>query len=327
MNEASAITTDTAWLVVSPMCHIMGIGNTSAVLYNGAKAVLEDGVSSLKNIYDAIKNNNCTHTICPPSMIQLFYTLTKNNISKLLGTLKIINIGGAVIPLEMRKRLPVDLPNAKICLRYGASEATITTVLNLGTEQDKFLSVGKPMNAIIKIVDSNNREIKSSKENPGRLAIQSDRLMHGYWKDESLTKQSLVDGWVIINDLACIDDDGYLYILGRADDIINSGGKKISPLEIEDAVNAVTGVQECCCIPVPDPKGILGDVPVVFVVINDTVQCSVETIYKYLNQNLDKYKLPHKIIAIDEIPKNNGGKYLRRELIEIWCRIQNKSNG
>jgi long-chain acyl-CoA synthetase len=170
----------------------------------------------------------------------------------------------------------------------------------------------------IKIVDENRNEIASSIDNPGKVMVKGDMVMKGYWNNEEATKNAIKDGWLVINDYGYIDDKGYVYILGRADDVININGEKVSPLEIEEAANLFEGVSESCCIGVDDPLGLGRQVPVLYVTMKENTSFSEKEIQAHLSKHLEKYKLPYKIICIDEIPVNERGKYLRRELALLW---------
>jgi long-chain acyl-CoA synthetase len=317
------ISTDAVWCDPAPLNHAGTLRRFRGMLYAGVSLVKEDGYGSIKNIYNTIKQNKCTAISAPATAINLFYEETKNNIYKLLGSLQIIQTAGMPVSLDLKKRLLEDLPDTDIISHYGSTEASAPVFISYRKRLDKLASVGFPVHGVnIKIIDDEDREIKSSPENPGRIAVRSDTVMKGYWKDEARTKKSFTqDGWFIMSDLGYVDDDGFLYILGRTDDVINIGGKKISPLELEDVVNKFTGITECCCIGVDDPEGISGQVPVIFVVADDKQAFSERALYDYLKRHLEHYKLPYKIINIGSIPKNAAGKMLRRELLVLWHNI------
>ena len=122
---------------------------------------------------------------------------------------------------------------------------------------DQLLSIGKPVSDIIaRILDDEYKVIPySSQERSGRLAILSKMNMSGYWNASELTDEILKESWAVSNDIAYLDEDGYIFLLGRANDVINVGGKKISPVEIENTAIMYPGIEECCCIAAENPKG------------------------------------------------------------------------
>ena len=138
--------------------------------------------------------------------------------------------------------------------------------------------------------------------------------MKGYLKAEELTKQTLQNGFVYTNDLGYIDEDGFVYVLGRMDDVINYNGIKIAPEEIESIVREYPEVTDCACVPVKDELG--GEAPKVFVSVENKEDFDTSLLLKYLSERMEVNKLPRKAEVIDRIPRTSNGKILRRELKE-----------
>jgi long-chain acyl-CoA synthetase len=118
--------------------------------------------------------------------------------------------------------------------------------------------------------------------------------------------------------MAYFDTDGFVFLMGRSDDIINIGGEKVSPFEIENTIKRHNGIDECCCVSIDDPNKILGKVPLAFITVESTEKYSEEELVAFLKKNIENYKIPYKIIVLDKIPKNTMGKFLRTELLKIW---------
>ena len=127
----------------------------------------------------------------------------------------------------------------------------------------------------------------------------------------------MVDGWLLTNDMVYMDADGYVYMLGRVDDIINVGGEKVSPFEVENIAQESDEIQECICIGVDDPKGILGSIPILFV-IPKKISFDEKAVIHFLSSRIEKYKIPQQILLIDEIPRNQMKKPDRKALHQIW---------
>jgi long-chain acyl-CoA synthetase len=134
------------------------------------------------------------------------------------------------------------------------------------------------------------------------------------------TADALRDGWLVTNDLVYLDADGYVFMLGRSDDIINIGGEKLSPLEVENIASEYEGAGEYACIGIPDPEGLLGQVPVLYV-----GQCrsdySAEELRKYLASRMERIKLPARIIELDKLPRNRMEKLDRRAIAALAAQI------
>ena len=139
--------------------------------------------------------------------------------------------------------------------------------------------------------------------------------MLGYWKDPEETAKVLIDGVVYSNDVAYFDEDGDIILLGRNGDVINVGGSKVSPEEIENACKKMEGVADCGVIPVADP--IKGHVPKLFVQMEPGFALDVKAVKNFLAAGMEPYKVPVYVVEIEKIPRSYNGKLLRKDLKEL----------
>lgn len=167
------------------------------------------------------------------------------------------------------------------------------------------------VNAHYIIVDDEYREIISSKDNCGCLAIGGDCVMMGYWNDPELTAKTMRNGYFYTTDMGYIED-GLVFLTGRKDDMIHIGGYKVAPVEIEDAAMHCTGIEDCVCVAVDDPNS--GQAPKLYIVLKEGFIFDRAGISKELRSKLESHKIPKQIEAIDEIPRSSVGKKLRRQL-------------
>lgn len=158
---------------------------------------------------------------------------------------------------------------------------------------------------------------KASKDTPGTILLGGDILMDGYWKNPEKTKQILYDGLLHTEDIGYSDESGNIYILGRKSDVINSGGNKIAPAEIESVMMSNIHVAECACVPMEDK--IAGQVARLFVVKKDET-ITVESLRTFLEDRLEGFKVPKRIDFIPELPKAANGKIIKSKLIEESTR-------
>jgi acyl-coenzyme A synthetase/AMP-(fatty) acid ligase len=296
-----------------------GIILLSSMLLYGGIAVLSNKISSVHDLSLFIKHHSNIIS-CSQTEINILYRLSKWKINKIFQNLKVLILSGMPTSLAIKRQLLNDIPNTTIIDGYGSVEAPFFTGNNLCINgNEKLGSVGKPFpSAKIKIVDDSNNEIMSNQNNPGRIAVKGDFIMKGYWRNEEATNNTLIDGWILMNDMGYMDNDGYLFLLGRSDDIINIDGRKVSPLLIEESAACIPSVFECCCIGVDDPLTIKMQVPVLFVVMKENMIFDEKELSLHIARHLDKYQIPYRILQIEAIPKNVNGKFLRRELKQIW---------
>lgn len=177
-------------------------------------------------------------------------------------------------------------------------------------------TLGKPLSGKVqvKIVGANGTPMESDAAHPGRMVLKGDMQMAGYWHNQALTDKTLVDGWLVTGDLAYLQDD-YIYMLGRADDIINVGGEKVSPIEVENIAGSYEYIKECACIAAADTNGILGQIPVLFIVTKSGY--SEDLFIKYLSGKMERYKQPQKLVKLTALPRNRMQKIDRKELRRI----------
>ncbi len=306
-------------LLTMPLHHAFGLTTLRAVLYKGSTAVLQDGVASLKKMNDNIQKKQCNCVYMVPSALRVLYFQTRQRLDLLLGTVEKIEFCTAPLDKKMRLVLSEQLKDVRLYNSYGATESARTVYMRLDQNTEKMDAIGKAVEGVsICIVDDERKVIHSSKQNFGHLAICGAMNMIGYYDDPRMTKQVLENGIFYSEDMGYMDEDGYIYLVGRNNDVINTGGEKVSPLEIENAALEYDGVQECACIGVKDPKDVLEYVPVLYVVREIDKNFSVSMLQVYLEERLENYKVPYKIIEVAEIPKNHIGKIDREKLRSLW---------
>lgn len=210
------------------------------------------------------------------------------------------------------------LPGTEIHNTWGSTESGGALFLEIRGRQEKIKSAGRALSGIeVKVIDEAGQEKEAHDAgSAGRMALRGAMQMAGYYGQEELTEQTLVDGWLYTNDLIYTDGDGYVYMLGRSDDIINVGGEKVSPVEVEESARGYEGVRDCACIGVDDPDGSLGKVPVLYVVAGPGY--TEEGLQRYLAERLERSKLPRRYIQVAMLPRNAMQKVDRKSLAKLW---------
>jgi acyl-coenzyme A synthetase/AMP-(fatty) acid ligase len=205
---------------------------------------------------------------------------------------------------------------------YGQTEA-LMMVLNYPSEPVRLGSMGRPQPGLdIDIVDDAGVRQPVGAEGHVALLTPSPQLMLGYWKDPERTTQCFTDGpdgrWYLSGDRGTKDADGYLWYAGRADDVINSAGYRIGPLEVENALLEHKAVQECAVVPSPDTER--GEVVKAFVVLREGFAgdaALVTELQDHVKSVTAPYKYPRRIEFVAEIPKTVTGKIRRRTLRDL----------
>ena len=304
-------------LVTPPLYHSQAFSTIRALFVVGGCVVLNTTYFTIDSLVNLLNKYQCNCINIIPATLKLLINDLGPNISTVLQNLRYMEIGAAPLDKKIKKYLLTELPETRLALNYGATEASRTVYNNL-------TSITEPLDALGQIVDNVDYKIIDENENdltftgkPGRLIVKGDMVMKGYLNNKSETDKVLKHGWYYSSDLVYLDKcNGYIYILGRVDDVINIGGEKVCPSEIENAILTLPQVENCCCVGVDDFMGILGQIPVVF--YSATADISVSEIKRSFKESLDRVKRPKIFIRLDKIPTNAILKNDRNALKRLW---------
>jgi long-chain acyl-CoA synthetase len=319
MIQGVGMAEDECLLVPLPLNHSLGIRSMRAALYRGASLIIQEGFAFAKVIDDNIKEFQCTAMVIVPASMELIYRQMRRHFPRIMGQLRYIEVGAGSLGYDMKKKLLAELPNTRVINTWGSTETGGVIFLKLSEHPEKLTALGYPIEtAKVRIVDSEGNDISATArdiDTAGRLTMQGEMQMAGYYKMPEATAQTLVDGWLYTNDVAYLDDDGFVYMMGRADDIINVGGEKVSPIEVENIAQEFEEIRECACIGGADP--VLGQVPVLFVV-PEGKEFHQDQFGRFMAERVEKFKLPQRFVMIDALPRNRMQKLDRKALHRMW---------
>lgn len=215
----------------------------------------------------------------------------------------------ATMPAEVARKWGERF-GLKINEGYGLTESTPSAVYN-HRHRHKQGSVGTPIeNVEVQIWDEDHRPLPPG--GVGEIVIKGPNVMLGYHNDPEATAQTIIDGWLRTGDVGSMDDEGYLYIVDRIKDMVNSAGLKIWPREVEEVLYEHFGVKECAIIGVPDP--LYGESVKACIVLKPGVELCEEDIISYCKGRMAGYKAPKMVEFLEALPKNATGKILKSEL-------------
>ncbi|MFQ6111298.1 MAG: class I adenylate-forming enzyme family protein, partial [Nitrospinota bacterium] len=168
----------------------------------------------------------------------------------------------------------------------------------------------------VKIFDQDDKELPPGEM--GEIVTRSDIVMRGYWREPEVTAETLRGGWLHTGDMGYMDEGGYLFIMDRSKDMIISAGENIYPREIEEVIIQHPAVREVAVIGVPDPKW--GEAVKAVVSLVPGKSLGEEELIAFCKENISSYKKPKSVDFVEELPKNNYGKILKRELrAKYWA--------
>lgn len=304
-------------MIPMPTSHSHGLRRTYSNLVNGSSVVFVDGVTLLKKVFNMIEEYHVTSMDLSPSMLSIIFKLSKDRLGDYADQMDYIQLGSAPLPEEDKVHLSRILPKTRLYNFYGSTEAGCSCLLDFNNMAGKKGCIGKPaVNAHFIVVDENRNEIQSSPDNLGFLASSGAINMKEYFKAPELTAATMSNGFVYTKDLGYIDEEGLVYMLGRKDDVINYGGIKISPEELEAIIIKNPIIKDCALIPVKD--ALTGQAPKLLIALEreDGSEYDAKEFKVFLQENLDANKQPKFIEIIDEIPRTFNGKIKRNVLMD-----------
>ncbi len=315
-------------LLCAPLYHIAGTMNIMTALWNGRKiAVLRQ--FDTKEWLAMVQSEQVTHAFVVPTMLKQL--IDHPDFSQYdLSSLQNLSYGGAPMAFPViRKAIDLFPDSTGFVNAFGQTE-TNSTLTVLGPADHKLdgspeevernlkrlTSVGLPLPDVeVQVLDEDNKELPANEI--GEVVIRTPRVMKGYANQESATAALLDEnGWLHTRDMGYIDEDGYVYLVGRKDDIIIRGGENIAPAEIEAVLHAHPAIDEAAIIGAPDED--FGQKIVAFVALKPGQSATADDVSDFCKERLASFKKPEEINFIDELPKNPLGKVLKKELKALY---------
>lgn len=310
-----------AALLCAPLYHIAGTTNMMTTLWTGRRLVIMPQFEPHAWI-ELAEREHISHAFVVPTMMK--HLLDQPDLERCdFSKLEVLAYGGAPMPFPVIRRAIERFPrHVGFVNAFGQTETTSTlTVLGPddhrleGTPEEierrtrRLTSIGKPLPDVeVEIVDDDGKPLAVGQV--GEIWVRTPRVMKGYAgaKESPLTP----DGWLPTRDMGWIDEDGYLFVAGRKDDMIIRGGENIAPAEVESVLLSHPAVEEAAVVGVPDVEW--GQTVGAFVVLRPGARASADDITEFCRQRLSSFKKPERIHFLPELPKNPMGKILRREL-------------
>ena len=277
--------------------------------YTGGTLIIVDRFEGEKVLENITKHKATLFAGTPTMFIYLHqaYDPAKHN----LTSLRVVNSGGAHCSAKVIENVEKTF-DVVFLDGYGQTEGCGFTTLNPIVGVRKTDSVGVPLaNVWIKIVDDNDVELPTRKV--GEIVEKGDVFsIHGYWKRPEINKEVYKGGWFHSGDLGYVDEDGYLYVVDRKQDLIITGGANIYPAEIEEVLYTHPAVGITAVIGIPDE--VKGELAKAYIVLKKGTTATEKEIIDYVRDRIAKYKAPRMVEFVDSLPQGPTGKILKKEL-------------
>lgn len=311
-----------AALVVVPPYHIAGISALLSSIYSLRKIVMLPAFSP-EAWLALVAGETVTNAFVVPTMLARIIDAMEKGASGDVSSLRAVAYGGGKMPIEVIQKALERFPTAGFTNAYGLTE-TSSTIALLGPEEHRealassdpkvrarLTSLGKPIPTVEIEIRGENGEVLSAGE-PGEIYVRGEQVS-GEYKEKSALD---AEGWFPTRDAGFIDEDGYLFLSGRADDVIVRGGENMSPGEIEDVLLTHPAIADACACAIPSVEW--GETVGVAIVTREGHDLPCETELKDLvRARLRSSRVPEKVVFVAELPYNEMGKLLRRKVKEV----------
>jgi len=298
--EGQGFSHDLVFIVNGPLNHIGSLSKIFPVIRLGATLYIIDGMKDLNAFFQALDYPAPKMaTFFVPATIRILLQFSAQRLALYEEKLDFIECGGAPLPHTDMLELCRLLPHTRLYNTYASTETGIISTYNYNDGHCIAGCLGRPM--------SHSRVFITPE---GRIACQGDTLMTGYVWEPELTAEVLRNGTVCMSDLGRLDEEGRLHIGGRQDDVINVGGYKVAPTEVEDAALRLKEVEDCICVAVPHP--ITGLALKLLVVMSEGETLNKRQMAQHLLCYLERYKVPMIYEQVNHVERTYNGKLNRK---------------
>ncbi|MFA6573887.1 MAG: AMP-binding protein [Nocardioides sp.] len=292
--------------IAAPLFHTWGFAHLALSMLLGSTVVLRRKFDP-EGALEAVESERCDSLVVIPVMLQRIMALPQEKLdSHDLSRIKVVAASGSSLPGDLALKW-MDQFGDNLYNIYGSTEVAYASIATPADLREAPTSAGKPPHAtVVKILDADGKELPHGES--GRIFVGNSLLFEGYTGGGH---KEMVDGLMSSGDVGRFGDDGRLYIEGRDDEMIVSGGENVFPREVEDCLARHDNVVEAAAVGVDDDD--FGKRLKAYVVVDDR-SVTEDTLKDWVKQNLARYKVPREIVLLDELPRNSTGKVLKRDL-------------
>ncbi len=302
---------DDCWLACMPFFHIGGLSILMRSVIYQISVIVQQKFDA-EAINTAIQEQHVTIISVVAVMLQRMIAALDERKSVYSTALRCVLLGGGPAPRPLLEACAAK--HIPVVQTYGMTETCSQAVtLAPADALRKLGSAGRPLPSVQLRILHDGQEVQA--DEAGEIYLKGPTITPGYANRPEATARALSNGWLATGDIGYLDAEGYLYVLDRRSDLIISGGENVYPAEIEAILLSHPDVAEAGVCGQPDPQW--GQVPIAFVHLKDGSGASTSDLMDYASQRLARYKQPHAVHIVEQLPRNSSGKLLRRELFKL----------
>jgi len=295
--------------VVAPLFHIGALAaSATPIIYAGGSLVLKSFYNA-SEVIKLIMQEKINYMFAVPVMFQVM-TKSEEWEKADFSHVHFFISGGAPIPIAVIRKYQEE-KGVGFVQGYGLTETGRLTSLDLEDSIRMAGSVGKEVFHInLRIVDNDDRDVAPGEA--GEIVVMGPNVFIGYWNKPRETAAAMQGGWFHTGDMGRRDKEGFIYVIGRKQELIISSGENIYPAEVEKVIQTLPQVKEAAAVAMPDPSR--GEVVAAFVMLNEGQRITEENIIAALQGRIAHFKIPKRVFFVNDFPRNSTGKILKKEL-------------
>lgn len=301
--------------VASPTDNAFWFGRCRCLFHVGGTAMLSSGALNPLSIISSLNRHSGNAIAGDTAVFMLLLHHMKKYLVQIGPSLRWVKVASAPMPVEDKRRLMELLPNALIVMNYGLTEAMRTCLHPFRQTPDKLASVGQPCPSVLLRIENSDGQWLPPYET-GEVLIAGGNLATGYWNKEEMWRRNYRDGWYHSGDIGYLDADGFLYLRGRSDHAINSGGKTIALSEVEAILKRFIVKTTFTVCGRKDPKDVLGEVVALCVEHEWNEDLPWERLRIQLFEAMEQLLVPTTAYVLPELPRTSNGKYMLNDIRE-----------
>ena len=296
--------------IAMPLSHSSALNSQMIPLLAVGGALILLPVFQVADCIEVIQRFGVTCMRAVPTMLRLLVAHA-GFASEHLPTLRLVINSSAPIDPDTYVALKHRFPAVEVLNSYGLTEASTCTVLPDEMALSRPDSVGRPIDGVeMCVIDAQGQAVEDGCE--GEICVRGEHVFMGYRRRPEATAAVLAEGWLRTGDVGYRDPQGFYYLCGRQTEVINCGGQKFVPQDVERCIETLPAVAEAAVTGMP--HRLLGEVAKAFVVLNPSENLDARSVIHHCTQHLTSYKVPYAVEFVESLPKNSVGKLLRRKL-------------
>jgi len=310
-------------LSMFPMFHMGGWALPLGCWHTGSTAIIMPKAAP-RAILEAIERERVTYFYAVPTVFKSMLALPDFDRFD-LRSLRLLGSGTAAMTAAEVEQIRERFRCSQMVILYGSTEAGPVSVVRPHDVARKPETVGRPyLNVEVRLVDETGRDVSVGAV--GEIAVRSEFLMQGYWRNPEETARTIRDGWVFTGDLGAFDDEGFLSIVGRSKEVIRSGGESIFPVEIERVLLTHPAVREVSVVGIPDSHW--GEAVAAAIVLRNGAALTADEAIEHVRAHLAGYKKPRHVCFVDSLPRTAASQQVHKPLLrERLLELLNPSQG